>query len=314
MRMLKMTLLASGLLLIIIILALPACTSTTTQTVTNTQIVTSSQTQTISQAVTIIQAITTTQTSTITITTQIPATTMPPETTTTTTQLPTTTTPPVTTTTTATPPTMTADELASFGEILYDKECVTDMCHEKWDSGGKELFTADTLSYFGDADRLFNFTSNFMHGGESGTVLSDMEYLQIIAFFLVENNLIQPDDLLSESNLSTIALHQPPTTTARELANFGGPLYDSECAAIYCHEEWEDGGKEYHSADALVYFGNAEKLFNFVSNFMHGGEPFAKLSDMEYLQIIAFLLVENDLIQPDDLFGLSNLAGISLNQ
>jgi hypothetical protein len=186
------------------------------------------------------------------------------------------------------------------------------MCHNEWTEGGKESFSAVTISYFGNAERLYNFSSNFMHGGDPASPLSDLEYLQVIAFILLEHNIIQPEDILGESNLASVILYQPPTTTAGELADFGGGIYDRQCVGVYCHTEWDSGGKGYFTPDVLIYFGNAEKLYNFSSNFMHGGEPAEVISDEQYLQVIAFLLLENNIVQPDDLLGESNLASIML--
>jgi hypothetical protein len=45
---------------------------------------------------------------------------------------------------------------------------------------------------------------------------------------------------------------------------------------------------------------------------MHGGDPTQAISDLKYLRIIAFLLVENDLIQPEELLSESNLASVVL--
>ena len=102
------------------------------------------------------------------------------------------------------------------------------------------------------------------------------------------------------------------TTTAGELASSGASVYSSTCVLTYCHESWEPNGKVEFAATSWDYFGDAQGYFDFVKRFMPGEAP-GSLSDAQYLQSIAFILVELDKVQEADLFGLGNLASIRLD-
>jgi hypothetical protein len=102
------------------------------------------------------------------------------------------------------------------------------------------------------------------------------------------------------------------TTTAGELAILGGSVYSNTCVLTYCHEPWDADGKAEFAATSWEYFGDAQGYFDFVKRFMPGEAP-GSLSDEQYLQAIAFILVELDKVQAADLFGIGNLGSISLN-
>ena len=110
---------------------------------------------------------------------------------------------------------------------------------------------------------------------------------------------------------------QPPTTqavttTAGELASSGATLYNNSCVLTYCHESWEPDGKMEFINAGWAYFGNAQAYFDFTKRFMPGESP-GSLSEAEYLQAIAYILVGTDKVQAGDLFGMGNLGSISLN-
>ena len=156
-------------LILVLLSVITGCSSSTvTQTVTDT----------------ITSTITNTTTSTITLTTQPPTTTQ-------------------TTTTTTVQPTTTAVELADYGGRVYNLNCGEGTfcgCHVGWNDGGKEWFAGTSWEYYGNAQRLFDYTKRFMPGVAPGS-LSDLEYLQVIAFILVEINKILPEDLFGESKI-----------------------------------------------------------------------------------------------------------------
>jgi len=102
------------------------------------------------------------------------------------------------------------------------------------------------------------------------------------------------------------------TTTAGELAALGGTIYSNTCVMTYCHEPWEGDGEAEFTATSWDYFGNAQAYFDFVKRFMPGEAP-GSLSDEQYLQSIAYILVELGKIQSADSFGIGNLGSISLN-
>jgi hypothetical protein len=66
------------------------------------------------------------------------------------------------------------------------------------------------------------------------------------------------------------------------------------------------------SQSALTYFGTAQDMFVFIKSFMHHPDTASFLVDQDYLQIEAFLLVQNGTLKSTDMFGINNLASIKL--
>jgi hypothetical protein len=103
-----------------------------------------------------------------------------------------------------------------------------------------------------------------------------------------------------------------PTTTASELASFGDGVFSGSCVETYCHEPWELDGKEEFVNMHWGFYGDALGFFDFLKRFQPVENP-GSLSDLEYLRVAAFMLVELDKIQPEIMFGYDNLADIPLN-
>jgi hypothetical protein len=61
------------------------------------------------------------------------------------------------------------------------------------------------MSGWGTAQILFDFISANMPLNAPGS-FSPQEYLEITIFLLVESNIIQPDELIDESNLDNVNL------------------------------------------------------------------------------------------------------------
>jgi hypothetical protein len=109
----------------------------------------------------------------------------------------------------------------------------------------------------------------------------------------------------------------PPTTTAGELASFGTTLYNQNCTFSECHARFEGGGGELQlSSETISPLGNAEVVFGIVSSIMHLAigdyEEDAPTLD-EYLQILAYVLIETDLIQSADPFDRNSLPNVLFN-
>jgi hypothetical protein len=113
-----------------------------------------------------------------------------------------------------------------------------------------------------------------------------------------------------------------PTTLAGDLAATGANLYAANCAQTYCHAVAGDqaangafDGQPFNvsfGTSALSYFNNAANLFVFIKSFMHHPDTASFLTDDQYVQIIAYLLVQNGTLQNNSVFGLSNLASVQL--
>jgi hypothetical protein len=109
----------------------------------------------------------------------------------------------------------------------------------------------------------------------------------------------------------------PPITTAGELASFGETLYNQNCAYSDCHARFDGSGGEIQiSAENVSPLGNAETVFGIISNIMHlaiGDYEEDAPTLEEYLQILAYVLIETDLLQPGDPFDRYSLPNILFN-
>ncbi|UCE97848.1 MAG: hypothetical protein JSV74_00495 [Dehalococcoidia bacterium] len=101
----------------------------------------------------------------------------------------------------------------------------------------------------------------------------------------------------TKTTTTTFTPTHTPATTAGELASFDGTLYNKNCTlAADCHAKFGEGAEEELSAANLSQYGNAETLFSIVSSIMHlaiGDYEEDAPTPEEYVQIIAYMLVEN---------------------
>ena len=104
----------------------------------------------------------------------------------------------------------------------------------------------------------------------------------------------------------------PPTTigaTWGELVGAGSGVFGI-CAS--CHGE--DGLGDFGPAiigSSLGKFDSAQELFDFISESMPQDAP-GSLTDREYLQVLAYLLVTSNFVQPEVVFDESNLDAIPI--
>jgi hypothetical protein len=113
-----------------------------------------------------------------------------------------------------------------------------------------------------------------------------------------------------------------PTTTAGALAATGEGLFEANCTFTYCHASFDDPNASgafnaqpsavAFGKSALSFFDDAGNLFVFIKSFMHQANTKLFLTDDQYAQIIAYLLVQNGTLQSSSLFGLGNMGGIKL--
>ena len=113
-----------------------------------------------------------------------------------------------------------------------------------------------------------------------------------------------------------------PTTTAGALAATGEGLFNANCTFTYCHASFSDpsAGGAYNAQpssvafgkSALSFFDDAGNLFVFLKSFMHQANTKLFLTDDQYAQVIAYLLVQNGTLQSNSVFGLSNMGTVKL--
>jgi cytochrome c553 len=96
-----------------------------------------------------------------------------------------------------------------------------------------------------------------------------------------------------------------------ELGESGQRTFLSNCAP--CHGDDGSGGSEAPAniGPELAAFTTAQRLFNFISANAPMDLP-GGLSELKYQQILAFMLIESNLIQSEAVFDEGNLANISL--
>lgn len=269
----------------------------------------------------------------LTTTTQPPVTTTPITTTSVTTT-------PVATTTTSIQPAQTAGELAVMGKPLYNKSCTYPDCHAEFSAGIE--FNGPDLSRFTDAETVFNIISDIMHLGvtaNQGDIPSENDYLKILAFLLVQDNLVQPEVLLERNTLHNILLDQPPVTTTPttttstapttpvttstptqtttvptvtwgELASRGERTFLSICAPCHGDDGQGDIGPSIIGSSIRSY-QTAFRLLAFISTNMPQDGP-GSLSTGTYQRILAYILTESGFVQPDTIFNENELNNIPL--
>lgn len=103
-----------------------------------------------------------------------------------------------------------------------------------------------------------------------------------------------------------------PTTTWDELAISGSQSFSINCAV--CHgPEGAGGFGPAIIGPSLKSFETAQRLFSFISSWMPQSSP-GSLPGSTYLQILAFMLIESEFVQPEDVFDSDNLANVILNE
>lgn len=126
-----------------------------------------------------------------------------------------------------------------------------------------------------------------------------------------------PDDHIGRTADECLICHEAAgdrvTITWGELAESGQRAFLSNCAS--CHGDDGQGGGEAPAniGPNLRGFITAQRLFNFISSQMPWDGP-GSLSKLRYQQILAFMLTESNLIQPEAVFDEGNLANIILNE
>ncbi len=143
----------------------------------------------------------------------------------------------------------------------------------------------------------------------------------IIRFILVGLVLLTVPFVLS-CKTSGPATTPPPTTTTTpppttisttwgELAARGGGIFATICAVCHGSDGQGDTGPPILGPSVRTY-GTAQVLFDFISENMPRDDP-GSLSEVRYFQVLAYLLVESGIVEPETVFDGSNLANVLLN-
>jgi mono/diheme cytochrome c family protein len=115
------------------------------------------------------------------------------------------------------------------------------------------------------------------------------------------------------SQSSTTAPSTAPTPpTAGEVAAAGEPVFASHCAS--CHGATGGGGRAPAIIGASAHLGKyntAQGLLDYVSTAMPANTP-GSLSHQEYLNVVSYLIVQNNYMSPDASFVGSQLSNVSL--
>jgi sulfane dehydrogenase subunit SoxC len=102
--------------------------------------------------------------------------------------------------------------------------------------------------------------------------------------------------------------------TAATLAAAGATVYAANCTA--CHGAKGEGvtGPSLIGANAnLPKYGDAAGLYAFIQKNMPANAP-GTLSQEQYLQVTAYMLLQNNIVKPDTQLGTGMLGGISLKR
>jgi mono/diheme cytochrome c family protein len=100
--------------------------------------------------------------------------------------------------------------------------------------------------------------------------------------------------------------------TAGGLADSGRGVYSSQCAG--CHGASGRGGTGptlIGSGQALAKYNTAQGLLSFISSSMPASNP-GSLSSQQYLAVMAYLLVQNNLVSSGQSLEVAGLVNISL--
>jgi len=106
-------------------------------------------------------------------------------------------------------PTTTAGQLAIDGEGLYNRNCTFAECHANFGAGGEIEFTKANLAQYGNAETVFGIMSSIMHlniGDYEEDAPTQEEYLQILAYLLVQSGIVQSGDELGRNSLPGIVI------------------------------------------------------------------------------------------------------------
>ncbi|MFC1866428.1 cytochrome c peroxidase [Chloroflexota bacterium] len=138
--------------------------------------------------------------------------------------------------------------------------------------------------------------------------LSAEEEAAIVAFLKTLSDGYIPYSPPNTTTTTTTAL----TTTWGELAVMGQRVFLSICAV--CHgDEGQGGDGPQNIGPVLRAYSTAKRLFGFISTAAPMDGP-SSLSDNKYQQLLAFMLVESNLVQPGLIFDKNNLADVLLNE
>jgi polar amino acid transport system substrate-binding protein len=104
----------------------------------------------------------------------------------------------------------------------------------------------------------------------------------------------------------------PQSTTTADLSTQGQKVYANSCAR--CHGASGQGGTAsalWGSAVSLGKYNTAQGLFTIISTTMPFNAP-GSLTIQQYQQLLIYILVQNQFVQPGATIDFNNLASIPL--
>jgi len=109
-----------------------------------------------------------------------------------------------------------------------------------------------------------------------------------------------------------------PTTTTPLITTWGALAVSGRGAFLGicsgCHgQDGKGGAAPAIMGISLKFFETAQRLFDYISISAPCSLP-GSLSNLRSLQILAFMLVESNFIQSEEVFGENNLANVFLNE
>lgn len=107
---------------------------------------------------------------------------------------------------------------------------------------------------------------------------------------------------------------QPSGPTAEQLASAGKTVYTSRCAG--CHGDSGQGVRApaiIGTGASLGKYNTAQGLLNFVSTVMPANNP-GSLSQQDNLDVVTYLLVQNNFVSTGAVLETSHLDSIRLNK
>jgi mono/diheme cytochrome c family protein len=104
----------------------------------------------------------------------------------------------------------------------------------------------------------------------------------------------------------------PTVTTAGQLADMGKTVFTTNCARCHGNQgQGITGPTLIGSGNTLDKYGTAQGLLNFIKSSMPLNAP-GNLSQQDYLNVLGYLLVQNNYVSSASALNASNLGTINL--
>jgi mono/diheme cytochrome c family protein len=138
-----------------------------------------------------------------------------------------------------------------------------------------------------------------------------LKFLSMIGLLVILAAGIQAAGCSQSATTTPSTVPTPPTVG--EAAAAGEPVFASHCAG--CHGVTGGGGRAPAIIGASAHlekYNTAQGLLDYVSTAMPANTP-GSLSHQDYLNVVSYLLVQNDDVSAEASFDETKLGNISLN-